>query len=384
MNVVAPVPPRLAARLASYYFAYFTYAGALVPYFSLWLAAQGFGAAQIAFVLAMPQVARVFAPSLWGWIADHTGRHREIVVFGAVAAFLGFAALYAVRGVAGVALVMLLLSVLAAGAMPLVENAALVATQGQAGRYGPIRLWGSIGFILAVLGTGAWLDYHEPDSILGIVVGLAAIVCIAAFGIPSGKRHAAASGGERIREVLARGEVRAFFAACMCMSVAHGAMYAFYSIYLEGAGYSKAVIGALWTLGVLAEVFVFLYLPQLMRRFSLRALLIASFLCAALRFAAIGWAVDLLAVLALAQLLHAATFGAFHAASIAAVHKLFPGRIAGRGQALYSSLTYGVGGAAGTLIAGWTWESLGAGPSFAVSALCGAVGAALIAAKVRV
>jgi len=184
--------------------------------------------------------------------------------------------------------------------------------------------------------------------------------------------------------VLGRSDVLAFFGACMCMAAAHGAMYAFYSIYLEAAGYSKAMIGALWTLGVVAEVVVFLRLPQLMRRFSLRALLIASFLCAAVRFAAIGWAVDMLAVLAVAQLLHAATFGAFHAASIAAVHRLFPGRIAGRGQALYSSLTYGVGGAAGTLLAGWTWESLGATPSFLLSAIFGAVGAALIAWKFRV
>jgi len=166
--------------------------------------------------------------------------------------------------------------------------------------------------------------------------------------------------------------------------VAHGALYAFYSIYLEAAGYSKAMIGALWTLGVVAEVVVFLRLPQLMRRFSLRALLLASFLCAAVRFAAIGWAVELLAVLAVAQLLHAATFGVFHAASIAAVHRLFPGRIAGRGQAIYTSLTYGVGGAAGTLIAGWTWGALGAEASFAISALFGAAGAVLVAWKVRV
>ena len=380
MNAAAHVP----ARLGAYYFAYFTYAGALVPYFSLWLAAQGYGAAQIALVLAMPQVARTFAPALWGWLADHTGRQREIVVFGALAVFAGFAALYLVRGAAGVALVMLVLSVLAAGAMPLVEAASLAATQGQAGRYGPIRLWGSVGFILAVLGTGAWLDHHGADTVLDIVVGLAALVCVAACGVPAGARLAEAPGAARLGAVLKRGAVVAFFAACTCMSVAHGAMYAFYSIYLEAAGYSKAMIGALWTLGVVAEVVLFLCLPQLMRRFSLRALLIASFLCAAARFSAIGWAADTLAVLAVAQLLHAATFGAFHAASIAAVHRLFPGRLAGRGQAIYSSLTYGFGGAAGTLIAGWSWESLGASPSFLLSALFGALGALLVAWKVRV
>ena len=181
----------VSARLGAYYFAYFTYAGALVPYFSLWLAAQGYGAAQIALVLAMPQVARVFAPAAWGWLADHSGRQRGIVVFAAFSVFLGFAALYVVQGVAAVALVMFVLSVFAAGSMPLVEAATLAATEGQAGRYGPIRLWGSVGFILAVLGTGAWLDGHSADTVLDIVVLLAAFVCVAAFGVPARARSSA-------------------------------------------------------------------------------------------------------------------------------------------------------------------------------------------------
>lgn len=374
----------VAARLGAYYFAYFTYAGALVPYFSLWLAAQGFGAPQIAVVLAMPAIARIFAPTLWGWLADRGGRQRGIVMFAAFAVFSGFAAMYAVKGVIGVALLMFVLSTLSAGSMPLVEATALAATEGRAGSYGPIRLWGSVGFMLAVLATGAWLDYGSADSILGIIVCLAACVCVAAFGIPARARAPADAHGERLGALLRRSDVLALFAACMCMQVAHSALYAFFSLYLEAAGYSKAVTGVLWTLGVLAEIAVFFWLPQLMRRFSLRVLLLASFVCAALRFAAIAWAVEFLAVLVLAQLMHAATFGSFHAASIAAVHRLFPGRVAARGQAVYSSLTYGVGGAVGTLIAGLTWEALGAGPSFVVSALFGAAGALLVAWKVRV
>jgi len=372
------------ARLGAYYFFYFTYVGAFVPYFSLWLAAQGYGAAQIALVLAMPQLARIFAPTLWGWLADHTGRQREVVILSAFASAAGFVALFFVRGAAPVALVLFLMSALSAGAMPLVEATTLASLRGGAGNYGPIRLWGSIGFILAVLGTGAWLDRAGVSEVLPVVFGLALLVCIAAFGIPAGARYETERGGERIVAVLWRAEVLALFAAGMCMAVAHGAMYAFYSIYLEAAGYSKSIIGGLWTLGVVAEVVVFLRLPQLMRRFSLRALLIASFSCAAVRFLAIGWGVEWIALLAAAQLLHAATFGTYHAASIAAVHRLFPGRIAGRGQTLFSSLSYGLGGAIGTLLAGWSWVALGASSSFAVSALFGALGALLVAWKVRV
>jgi PPP family 3-phenylpropionic acid transporter len=380
MNVARSVP----CRLGAYYFFFFAYIGVFAPYFSLWLAAQGYGAAEIALVLAMPQIARIFAPALWGWVADRTGWRRGIVVFAAVSVFGGFAALYFVRGVTQVASVLLLSSVLAAGAMPLVETTALAVTRARPGSYGPVRLWGSIGFILTVLCTGAWLDHNRPSGILNIVTGLAAAVCIAAFGIPQREARAASPQPARIGALLARADVLAFFGACMCMSVAHGALYAFLSIHLEAAGYSKAAIGALWMLGSAAEIAVFVFLPQLMRRYSLRFLLIASFACAALRFLLIGWAVEVLALLVFALLLHAATFGLFHGASLAAVHRLFSGRLEARGQALYSSLTYGIGGAAGTLIAGWTWESLGPGLSFTVSALAGAAGALLVAWKVRV
>jgi PPP family 3-phenylpropionic acid transporter len=374
----------IPARLGAYYFAYFSYAGALVPYFALWLAAQGYDAKQIALVLAMPQVARIFAPAVWGWIADRTGWQRGIVIFSAFAVFAGFASLYAVRGVFAIASAMLALSVLASGSMPLVEAAALSATRAKPGSYGPVRLWGSIGYILTAFGAGAWLDHHDVATVLDLVVGLAAIVCIVAFGIPSREPHAGPSETSRIAPLLARADVLAFFGACMCNSVAHGALYAFLSIHLDAAGYSKAAIGALWMLGSAAEIVVFVFLPQLMRRYTLRWLLILSFACVALRFLLIGWAVDVVVLLVFAILLHAATFGVFHAASLAAVHRIFSGRLEARGQALYSSLTYGVGGAAGTLIAGWTWESFGPGPTFTVSALVGVIGAILVAWKVRV
>jgi PPP family 3-phenylpropionic acid transporter len=130
----------------------------------------------------------------------------------------------------------------------------------------------------------------------------------------------------------------------------------------------------LWTLGVLAEIAVFLYLPALFRRYTLSAILAASFVCAALRFTALGWFAEILGVVVLAQLLHAASFGSFHAASVAAVHRVFPHGAQARGQALFSGVTYGAGGASGALAAGWAWAALGPGWAFSLSALVAAAG----------
>jgi PPP family 3-phenylpropionic acid transporter len=383
----------LPARLAAYYFAFFAHVGAFASYFSLHLAGRGLDAREIAFAIAMPQVARVVAPWYWGWLADawgarYAGARRAIVVFSSFAMLAGFAALQFCDSAGAIALALLLMSLASAGASPLVEAITFSAIEarpgGGRGQYGPIRLWGSVGFILAVLGVGAWLDRAGVAVLNGILVALSAAACLASLGLPTGGAPAAQRGATGVCAVLRRPEVLAFFGACLCMTAAHGTLYVFYSIYLEQAGYSKTTIGLLWTAGVLAEIVLFLRLPEVLRRVSLRGLLLASFACAVLRFLAIGMAGGSLAVLAAAQLLHAATFGAFHAACVATVHQLFPGALAARGQSLYSSIAYGLGGALGSLAAGWSWVALGASASFALSALFAAAGGLLVARRVRV
>jgi PPP family 3-phenylpropionic acid transporter len=277
------------------------------------------------------------------------------------------------------------MSLASAGALPIVESMTMAALAGRHERYGPVRLWGSVGFIAGVLGTGLWLDAHAPESLLRALLVLLAGALAASFLLPA-PRPAGAPGKADVRvgEVLRRADVAALLAASACMAAAHGALYGFFSLHAQATGYSKSAIGALWTLGVVAEIGVFLAWPRLARRWSLRTLLVASFLCAAVRFAAIAWGTHLLALLVAAQLLHAATFGVHHAAAVAAVHRLFPERLRASGQSLFSSLSYGVGGGAGMLAAGWTWEAFGAAASFALSAGFALAGAALVTWRVRV
>lgn len=368
----------VAARLAAFYFAYFAYVGAFVPYFPLYLAGRGYDARQIALVLALPAIARTFAPAFWGWLADRSGAWRGIAVFSCATLFAGFALMPFATGLAGLAMLVAAMSVLSAGALPLVEAITLTSLAGRSGRYGPVRLWGSIGFIAGVLALGSWLDAHSVDSLPATLLALSLAALLVSLLLPRRTPARPADMGEALGAELRRPAIRALLAAGFCMAVAHGALYAFFTLHLERLGYPGTTIGALWTLGVLAEIAVFLYLPAIFRRFALSTILLASFLCAALRFVAIGWASELLVVLVLAQLLHALTFGAYHAASVASVHRLFPDAAHGRGQALFSSLSYGAGGAAGMLLAGWAWEAGGAALAFTCAGGVALLGAALV------
>ena len=358
-----PLSFPLTARLAFFYFMFFLYAGAYVAYFPAYLAWRGLGAAEIAWVIALPPFVRVVAPTAWGALADRTGWQRGIVAFSCTANAACFVLLPHMPGFGAIAWLIAATGVLAAAALPLVEVIALAALADRPGRYGPVRMWGSVGFIVAVLGGGAWIDLLSVES-LPYAMAACAIACLAvALCLPSGERHA-----PRGAMSLTIGRpAQALLAAGFCMSAAHGALYAFFTLHLQHLGYSGATIGLYWTLGVLAEIVVFLYLPALFRRFALSTILAASFACAVVRFLAIGWGAALPAVLLPAQLLHAATFGSFHAASIATVRRVFPPEAQGRGQTLFSSICYGAGGAVGALLAGWAWEASGAALAFSLS-----------------
>jgi PPP family 3-phenylpropionic acid transporter len=361
----------LPARLASFYFAYFAYVAAFVAYFPVYLAWKGLDAGEIAFVLALPQFARVFAPALWGWLADHSGARKGIVVFSCAAMTFCFAMLPHASGLQTIGLLIGVTSVLSAGALPLVEAITMGSLAGASARYGPIRLWGSVSFMAVVLAGGIWLDFHSAAT-LPAALTLCALASVgASILLPEG----AAPAPRRMSRFSIPPGAGAVLAAGFCMALAHGALYAFFTLHLQREGYSGTAIGFLWTLGVIAEILVFAYLPALFRRYSLPAILIASFFCAAVRFLAIGWASSLLWILAAAQLLHAATFGSFHAASLAVVHRVFPPEAQARGQALFSSVAYGAGGAAGALLAGWAWQISGPALAFSLAALAGLLGA---------
>jgi PPP family 3-phenylpropionic acid transporter len=298
-------------------------------------------------------------------------------------AALCLALLMLAESLQAVVAIVALTALFTSGILPLVEATTLGALGGRIERYGPVRVWGSVGFIVSVMAVGSLLDRQPVAVLVPIVAGWMLLAALGALALPQVRPAPAEAGAPGLQRVLREPRVAALFAACLCMSVAHGALYVFYSIYLVEAGYSKTVVGLLWTLGVIAEIALFLGLPVLFRNFTLRALLLASFAAAAVRFVAIGWGVGSLALLAAAQLLHALTFGAYHSAAVAAVHRLFTGALAVRGQALYASLSYGLGGAFGMLLSGWSWSTFGPEVTFTISGGFGVAGALLVAWKVR-
>jgi len=370
-------------RLSGYYFFYFAFIGVLSPYWSLYLQSLAFGAPEIAVLMSLLMIMRVFAPAVWGWLADRTGKRRWIVQLSADLSLVSFIGVFFGSSFAWLFVVMAAMSFFWAASLPLVEATTFSVLRDRTGDYGVIRVWGSVGFVLAVVGVGYYLDWAGVAALVWLALGAKIGIALCARGVPETRPSPHAGDGGPVWRVLFRAEVIAFFVACFLMAAAHGAYYTFYSIYLVDHGYSKGVVGWLWALGVIFEIGVFWQLPRLMRRFTIRQILIFSFGCAVVRFAVIGWAVEIAVLIALAQVLHAATFGSYHAAAVAAVHGFFRGRHQAQGQALYTSLTFGAGGAVGALASGYTWEAFGPSITFSLGSAAALAGLALIVWRVR-
>ena len=361
-------------RLAGTYFFYFAYIGAFAPYFSLYLSSLGIAATGIGVIMALPQLVRIFAPHLWGWLADRNARRLRVARIGTVVGTVIYCGLFAARSFEALFAVVLVMSFFLSAALPLVEVTTLTHLAERTAQYGRIRVWGSIGFIAVVLSVGYALDALPVGALVWILFAILIGNVVFLLLVPEALRSEHAHDHMPIAHVLRQPQVLALIVACALMSIAHGPYYTFYSIYLVAHGYTKSAVGWLWALGVICEIAIFFWMSNLFRVFTLRQVLIASFALAALRFVAIAWYADSLIMLLFAQTLHAASFGSFHAAALGYVHRFFRGRNEARGQAIYTSLTFGLGGTLGGLYAGYAWERLGPGLTFSGAALCSFAG----------
>lgn len=369
------LPFQLYLRLSSFYLVYFASLGVMLPYWGPYLAALGFGPARIGELIAIPQATKLIAPTLWGWLADRAGRRMRVIRWACLASALSFAGVFAAGdSYLGLALVTLLFSFFWNAALPQFEAVTLTHLGDQVHRYSRVRLWGSVGFVGAAVGLGFATRAWGIGIVPAVLLGLFILLWINSLLAPDGPMSPAARQSPPLGRVLRRPVVVAFFCVCFFNQAAHGAYYGFFSLYLETLDYSREFIGLMWGLGVTVEVGMFVILPRLLPRFGPRRLMLAALALAVLRWLLIGHFARELPLLLLAQTLHAFSFGVFHAVSIHLIHQFFPGSLQGRGQALYSSLSFGAGNAAGSLAAGYLWVGLGPTAMFDLAAALGLLG----------
>jgi len=365
-------------RFGLFYLGYYGYVGVISPYVSLFFADRGFSPVQIGVLMACFQLSRIVGPYLWGWLSDVMHTRVKLLRLAAITALLAFLAVPGIQSYSGMMAMMIGLNLITSAMSPL-GDALTISTLRRHGafdhRYGRVRMFGSIGFIASVLAGGALFERFGMPAFPWLASAMLALFALVVFGMRD-----AADEGPRVTPppalpLLRRPDVAWFLASAFLMMFAHAALYVFYSLYLQQLGYSKFAIGVMWTIGVVAEIVFFYFQGRLFGALALRTILAGTFVLAALRFGLTGYFAQYVWLMALVQVLHAATFGAHHSASLKRLQRWFAGPLQGRGQALYTGISYGVGGTLGGLAMGWTWKTLAPMHTFGLAALAALIGA---------
>ena len=366
-------------KLAALYFFYFASLGIYLPYWAPYLRSLNFSATEVGILLAIFMGTKVFAPYIWGWIADHVGQRLIMLRLAATLSVLFYALLLLHDGnYAWLVISILLYSFFFNAWLPQLESITFDSLRHLVNHYSKIRLWGSAGFIIFTMGAVPIIDRHGFPVVPYLMLFTLILIWLVSLFCDDRRRYGSGdSGSYHMAPVLVRPEVLALGGLCFVVQLSHSPYYGFFSIYLDDAGYGRALIGSLWSLGVIAEICVFILVPRLLSQWSEPALLTFSAIVTSLRWFLIAWFPQQLPVILFAQTLHAVSFGVYHAAAIKLVNRWFLGNLQARGQAIYLGVSFGVGGGVGMLASGYLWDRLGGSTLFLLAGCTALIGALL-------
>lgn len=366
-----------AARLGGLYGLYFAIVALSVGWFGPFFQSLGFSAQQIGIAIGVLTGSKILAPYLWGYLGDRVKNRLRVVQAGMVGSIVAATFLLSDFDFFGLCLILGLFGLFWNAIIAQFDTLTLEYLGGAHHRYSQIRVWGSIGFIVMMLTSGWWFSEFPYTALpwlmlAGLVASAALSLSLPALSVPETATQVDASIGERLQTPV----VWIFFAVAASNQLTHGPLNVFFTLYVQDHGYSAFAAGQLWALGVLAEVVLFFVLPRVLSGLDLRHLLVISLALASLRWIGTAWFVDSIVILLCLQLLHGFTFGAIHAVSIEFVRRWFPGKLSGRGMALYSGLVFGLGGSAGAFASGYLWSRLGGESTFLLVGAITAIAAA--------
>lgn len=377
----------LSIRLATVYGTMFLFTGVYLPFFPVWLKAQGLDATEISLVVALSLFLRIVVSPFFAAVADRIGDRRRVMVWLAWASLVSAALFLWVEGFGLILLVALVLNAVFPSISPLIETMAMRARIDRGMNYGRVRLWGSITFILASVGAGWLLEWNPPSIIALCFVAALSLNVAGIWLLPREKPpvRMPVRRGSQFADVLRIGRHPVFILFVLAASLTqatHAVYYAFGSLAWQGQGYSDTVIGLLWATGVVAEIVLFYVSGPIMARLGAVRLLMLAAAAAILRWTVTALSPPL-AVLFLMQALHGLTFGAAHLGAVQFVTQAAPPRLAATAQSLYAAMASGVIMGLVTIGVGPIYEELGPHAYFLMAA-AGAIafgGAVLVAMR---
>ncbi len=343
------------------YFTYFFTYGVYLPFWSVWLEGSGMKPEQIGLLLGCGMIAR-FTGSLL--IASRVSNPSHLVSALRLLALITL--LFALGFCFGsqwlwLLIVMVGFNLVFSPLVPLSDALAATWQRQIALPYGPVRLWGSLAFVISSALTGVLVNQFSWQAVLIMLcAGCGAMLggmLLRPAVMPQGTvKQGSHAGWQMWLAMLRENSVWRFMLCVTLMQGAHAAYYGFSAIYWQQAGYSASVVGYLWSLGVVAEIVIFASSNRLFRRWRARDLLLLSGVSALVRWSLMATTTDL-GWLIVAQILHCGSFTLCHLAAMRFI-ACREGAEVIRLQSLYSALAMGGGIAIMTMVCGVLYQHL--------------------------
>jgi len=363
----------MIARLRWFYFLYFAGVGTFQSYFAPYLRGLGFSGEQIGLVTFAQQIVAAPAALIWGGVADRLGASVRALAACTAGMLFALCGLPFARTPGQVGVVLALSALFSGAVVPLLDSTTVEAVKRVEGQsYARTRLWGSIGFVVTAQGLGLLLAFRGERA-GDRAMPYSYLFCVGAYTLLAQLLPPVEARADRPRwrdaaVLLKNGRLLLVLLVCAVHWAACAPYHLMFGVLVRDLGLSSVVTGAGLALGVVAEVFALLAFPELLRRFSLRALFAAAFAGTALRWALLARAQRAPEVIGL-QLLHALSFGVFWGCAVEAMQRIVPVRLRATGQALFSALVFGAGNAGGYALSGAGYDRFhSAGPLFSYAA----------------
>ncbi|NLU99438.1 MFS transporter [Marinomonas sp. UCMA 3892] len=359
----------VAWPLFFFYFFFCAVVGVMMPYISMYYKSIGLTASEIGRLMSTFTLSGILVPHFWGWLTAKVGLPKRILQLAILGCFIAVIPFNWSDQFETLWLLTCTMALFYSALIPMTDSLTVRSIRQLDVPYTRLRAGGSIGYVFAVTGAGFLIGQFGTVVVIPTMCAFMALAVVTSFFL---KEQAYEINQQKATTsffaLVKNPESLLFFVLAFLAFMSHAPFNVFFAVHLSNFGYSGEEIGLLMALGVVIEIFLFLFFGNTIKRFDVVHIITLCFICGIVRWLLVGWFASIAWVLIFTQLLHSITFALFHMVSIEQIRRLFPERYAGQGQAMYSAFAIGLGGGLGMVITGYLWEWLGGAWVFTLAA----------------
>ena len=367
------------APISAFWFLYMAGLGVIFPYLSLYLQQHaGLTGTQLGVALAMHPLMGIVASPLWGHWADRSGRRRGVLILLAGGAALGYFLVPKAVGFPMLLLSLAFLSTFSAPAMAVASSVSFaVLGAGGRARFGQMRVWGTIGYLLMILCFPSLLAVMGADSSamsdslgLGLIFPIAAILCLSAaivlLGVPPSSAISVRANRGDLITLLRQSSYRRLLVMAFCAFALLTAPIALFPVFVVDRGGTVETVSRLWIPMLLLEIPLIYYAGAGLRGMGARGLIAGGIALDGLRWLVTVMSTDLVLVFGI-QLLHGAVVVGLIIGMQLYVEGEVPDRLRSTGQAVLGTVM-SMGAVVSHLWAGITLDHIDIDAPYLISA----------------